>query len=107
MDNSTIINALEKHIKGYLYNMGTLTKKNSNKIDIKVIYPVEEKFKNFVFKTMKDMGLDVVMNDDIIYITLDGYKMPVIVHFNVGDNIYEDGSVEYGVWFNDYVKEPV
>lgn len=78
------------------------------RIYFETVYPTDIEFRHFIFNTLKKKGYTVAMIDnDIIYIILDGFKMPVITSFNMEDNIYEPGKVECSVWINEVMKEPV
>jgi len=113
MNTQTILRGLRTDIKRFLSGIepNVSINYNLNHLDFKTTYPTDKQFRSFIFNTLKEKGymvnFDTESPYDIIYITLDGYKMPVITSFNLTDNIYDPGSIECSVWINDNVKEPV
>jgi hypothetical protein len=106
MNTQTILRNLKKEIKIYLLDVkkSIRTDNTTNKLEFKYTYPTDDEFQEFIFKKIQEMGIEAY-NDGIIYIVLDGYKMPVITHFYLEDNIYNQGKIECSVWINEYVKE--
>lgn len=102
MNTQTILRGLKRHVNGYLTNVGRINTQAPNKFTVKMVYPTDEQFQDFIFKTMQNMGLHVFYDQDspyrIMYLIKDGFKMPVITHFD---------KYTISVWINEGVKEPV
>lgn len=113
MNTQTILRSLKCHIDGYISRISRQSNIDYkyNRVDFSINYPTDDQFQSFIFNTMNEMGLTVYMDEEspykMIYLIKDGFKMPVIVHFNMENNIYAHGNIGCSVWINEYIKEPV
>jgi hypothetical protein len=114
---------LKVYIENYMKSLNRTVKEDQNRVDYTFSIPTEKDFETYIYKALKeicDNGMDnmsvsyddrITFNskhdDDIIWLVIEGYQMPVIVHFGLADNTWENGSVDASVWINDYVAQKI
>jgi hypothetical protein len=115
---------LKEHIESYIKNLINeyIIKEEKNRVEYTYIIPTQRNFEAYIYDVLKEI-CDYRMNNisvsyedkvafhskdnTVMWLVIEGYQMPVRIHFTIDPNIFENGKISAGVWINDYVAQKI